>query len=850
MASIPTGNDAFLGGSRVGLTAPGAVSGSIASADTAVSDPISGVRLSTVKYARQNQGTNIGIPYARLCPVGGKRDVFGLGPPPNPSKDLITTFKGGNHHVTPTEDLRSTTLAFILGKRSATVLGTTSATPIHSSTVSSGKDGSSEVKVTNASTAFGLDMMVNSSMAPGLPGTERFQQMCSFEFLQRYFTNVLCTKGVSLNTAFGDLSNNVKSSGLMRTLDAITKNDTLTTQQKSDMQVLEEAALNKATFLKGEDISQFFFAAKDSDLQKMVSLRQGIFDRDESPFLRGKGNISLMVRNTSGHVPEQSEYTKTLVRPDMINRCLGDELAFSLLERVFEEHGLTDWRPDGIVLSVGANDPSDKASDEMLSVRDGQLYNVRVQGPALATSWTGNSALQTLPLDKVFVVIVADVVYHKGENATDEQLPSDILNYVNSVVNSNSTTDADMLSKYLQARDELLTVGNDNMYKKEDFYLPELSLASTSGLSQEFKKIKPTDATKEPGEFILEQFRSYQRGNFPTYDEGNKTSLVNFRVRLATSSQMVTYSTVRFDSNGNQLMYEKASNDRASTSTPMNGSRMGLRLGKYISEYIVGGWCIGSVLDSAASRGSMPSGSTIGVRTAPNSSALNLNVDVSWWSADRMYRHFANVENSTKARYQKSKPMSEEVVNPVNIAPVQKRDALSPKSNLSLSNALTFYELQKEQNMPEEQQRQTLIKMFQKVLAKLRENGGEGEGGGAGGGGGGTSKGEETGVGEGGGAGGGEDNGATNDSKIRQLYNVFSMAMRSNNLADNKTRGASSEAAKPSTELLNRLMQDLNKNGKGVTSLSLQTIDLFEAFQEDEETTTNPSQFGAFHATV
>jgi hypothetical protein len=94
---------------------------------------------------------------------------------------------------------------------------------------------------------------------------------------------------------------------------------------------------------------------------------------------------------------------------------------------------------------------------------------------------------------------------------------------------------------------------------------------------------------------------------------------------------------------------------------------MGLRLGKLGGEYIVGGWCIGSVLDTSASRGSMPgTGSSIGVRTAPNSMALNINVQVDWWDPDRMWRSFMNktanddgvVMGSLAPRYVKTVPDS------------------------------------------------------------------------------------------------------------------------------------------------------------------------------------------------
>ena len=42
-------------------------------------------------------------------------------------------------------------------------------------------------------------------------------------------------------------------------------------------------------------------------------------------------------------------------QPFHVSRCAGDELAFGVLERLMEQKGLTDWRPDGIVLSLGVD---------------------------------------------------------------------------------------------------------------------------------------------------------------------------------------------------------------------------------------------------------------------------------------------------------------------------------------------------------------------------------------------------------------------------------------------------------------------------------------------------------------
>ena len=59
------------------------------------------------------------------------------------------------------------------------------------------------------------------------------------------------------------------------------------------------------------------------------------------------------------------------------------------------------------------------------------------------------------------------------------------------------------------------------------------------------------------------------------------------------------------------------------------------------AEYILGGWCIGTVVDSAASRATIHAGQ---VRTAPSSMAINVNVNVEWWGADKLYQHYQDVD--------------------------------------------------------------------------------------------------------------------------------------------------------------------------------------------------------------
>ena len=69
-------------------------------------------------------------------------------------------------------------------------------------------------------------------------------------------------------------------------------------------------------------------------------------------------------------------------------------------------------------------------------------------------------------------------------------------------------------------------------------------------------------------------------------------------------------------------------------------------------------------MDTSASRAAMPQGSNIGVRTAPNTSALNINVNIGWWSADRLARAFNNPDGAITPRYVKTRsPALDKAVN-------------------------------------------------------------------------------------------------------------------------------------------------------------------------------------------
>ena len=546
--------------------------------------------------------------------------MMGLGRPPLPAKptgEPDTPNTALQNMITETDDLRATKLAFILGRRSSEKAGVGKSSDLHNAD-GDPLTGFNEDRGSGLNYDYGFQLAINSGYSPGIPGTERFQKLCSFEYLQRYFTNVLCNKGINLGTMFGEAGqfnpsggNEVWKSGMMRSFRAAAaaRTDQRATAAaaggNADLvgPVLSNA-LNGFSMLNMPDLCTSL-GMTGSKAAKADKIEQGIFARDQGPFLRGKGVDTGLLMGTKSAAPQtiQGSTTGKGVDPFHVSRTAGDELAFAFLERLMESRGLTDWRPDGIVLSLGTDDPSDTLSNEQLQSRDGQLFNVRIQGPAIGSSWTGDPSLETMPLDKVFVVIVADCWWGTpptGAIAT-------FLRNVAPDTGSPTQPTIDMLSNYLKARDEELNGDN---------------LVDSKSIDDFDSKAQAAMTGTEPAR------------------------LCNFRVQLATSSQMINYSGLRFGRDGKQVLgNDKMSNPDEFVRVP-NQSRTGLRLGKKGGEYIVGGWCIGNVLDTSASRGSMPgTGSAIGVRTAPNSMALNINVQIDWWDPDRMWRCFMNKES-------------------------------------------------------------------------------------------------------------------------------------------------------------------------------------------------------------
>ena len=477
----------------------------------------------------------------RLVPLNPDRYKRGFTDSDDPAMKAV---------MTETQSLRATCVAFILGKRSTI-----------DNVAIDGFDRGDRSQ----------HNLARNNIMPGMAGTERFQQLCSLEFLQRYFHNVLANKVIRLDIP-------------MNQVPKFTPPDQYAKPKEATQTLLNASDLAKDTAVA--DLPPNVGAAS-SPVAKSKTRYQGIFCMDDGPFLRGKG-VSQQVISGS---------TDKLKKPRMISRNLGDECAFSALSQLMANAGLMDWTPDGIVLSKGDNDPRDQESDAYLDARDGQLYNVRVQGPAISSSWTGDPAMEVLPGDKLFVVIVADVWFEGGGAVVDN---------------------------FEAAR------GTDG--------------APGKSARQAYEEARATEFRDNPVKGTDAERKAWAKKQYAAYKSGGTTVLTNFRPKLATSSQMINYSHLKF----NNGVHDADGNEDEKLRRLKYRSRMGLQLGENVGEYIVGGWCIGAVLDSSASRAAFPgAGSNIGVRTAPNSMALNVNVQIDWWSADRMWRCFMNKAATT-----------------------------------------------------------------------------------------------------------------------------------------------------------------------------------------------------------
>ena len=392
---------------------------------------------------------------------------------------------------------------------------------------------------------------------------------------------------------------------------------------------------------------------------------QGIDVVTTGPFLRGIQTDSSVVRFNNDHVMNSTS-------PEDMPRNIGDSLAFAALEAELRKNNFMDWTPDGIVLSKLESPTDEPMKSTELDARQAQLFNVGIQGPSITTSWTSDlrdHRLEVQPLDKVFVCVVATLSY--AVSGTAGKTEYDLQRKAQAVVLKKMQDYHEAAKKKEEAlmntiRGELEQAMKDADEAAENYKAAvsankpkyQKVLAKLNTAKSEYEnalKVKAADVDTKKS--TLEQVQQEMDALWepPNDKEAEKITerslairtnrrpvdqaiLSNFRLMRTTSSHMSNYS------------YYKPGDDN---------SRLGLRLGKLdgtpnaysgVADVIVGGWCIGTVVDSAASR------STVGfqtVKTHPTSMAINLNVNVQWWSGDKLYKHYMDVGGQVLRRGQK-----------------------------------------------------------------------------------------------------------------------------------------------------------------------------------------------------
>eukprot|EP00966_Prymnesium_polylepis_P006697 154512-Prymnesium_polylepis.1 len=320
----------------------------------------------------------------------------------------------------------------------------------------------------------------------------------------------------------------------------------------------------------------------------------GIYPRSLSPFLHGR---TLLQGTSETLLPSEVGYPRRM--PD----ALGDHVAFAALEHAMTRVGLLDWRPDGVVNSKLQNGPdevvgtvqSTPGTQAILMVpflncvrvcvlsqanaeydaKDGQLFNIHVQGPAIVSNWCGTEHSRSLVAgDKLFVAIVADCWVGCGDKhnrasfaalgtATTtynkyKHLPAEMQSVYNT---QTSVVGGDLLDKAAQKREEILRSFHEPTRIKAALKSKldengqkgpralELVYSKMLGL-EEMRVGRTTESNKDDGPGVS----AHALGDYHSNETIHPHLLCNFRLKYVTSSQMVETSKLALDEDGGVAM--------------------------------------------------------------------------------------------------------------------------------------------------------------------------------------------------------------------------------------------------------------------------------------------------------
>jgi hypothetical protein len=282
--------------------------------------------------------------------------------------------------------------------------------------------------------------------------------------------------------------------------------------------------------------------------------------------------------------------------------------------------GLTSsWNPDGIVMGVfGSAERWDSRGDEhdpssfdaSMDRRQGALYNIAVQGHAIATSWSDKGAASmvlprkyvALPRDKLYVLIVALKVNdaNGGVNnllQADPRLPANGAHTQLRNFSLLRTTSADMTGigkKWLKMRD------NADRAVKTAQLAAVLTAAAGGGApaagAANFANLLVTAAIANLGGLpaINNAVATGKEPDFTEYVTANRVALNNAAVPVNPVDFVdVRNNAVRSYQNPLNILFPKEQN--------IDGEK-----GNDFEKKIIGGWEIGSVTDAAAAPSILP----------------------------------------------------------------------------------------------------------------------------------------------------------------------------------------------------------------------------------------------------
>ena len=599
IAAVQPNSTGFGGGSYVKAPTPTGVGGALGAPGTTASSPAA-VPSAGVIEARNNRGSNVTLPYARLVPMHGTVN------PHDPKGDKRMVVVNGKPEMEYT-GLRSGELCWILGRRFQR----------GGSLADSGQPNKAQAGIGN--------------------GVDRFQRMASTGWIQGLIETRL---GKKAENPLEIKLHSLRIESAMSELDSELK--------------LMRRFLAGSTPLFTADVA-WAHGQLTGNAPAGVSQRekQGVLVGNVSPFLTGMQQSGVLVRFGS-EVPGFSNKT------DM-DRFAGDGAAFAALEVELRRRNLSDWTPDGIVLSKLESPTDEPFKSTELDARGAQLYNVAVGGAAITTSWTSDvrdHRLQMQPGDKLFVVVVATLYYTVSDNdyfseveaaqqeviakmkavrdATAQKKKNALPNLKSQLDNAIAKADtaAEKLVLAVEKSPDPVHLNVAREMKRAEMGMKIVDNMDVSSeekrdvetaLADAQKAVDKLMAAPNAKELKTMNRRAAELSRSASKNRPVKAVLRDFRLMRTTSSHLLNYGAYKpGDKNsrcGLMLTKQKGSDKEYSGA----------------AEYIIGGWCIGTALDSAASRSVV--GSNL-VRTAPTSHAVQANINIGWWSASKMASHY------------------------------------------------------------------------------------------------------------------------------------------------------------------------------------------------------------------